>query len=120
MKKIIALAAAAGFLAAPALAASMTIEFAPTEGDAQTWTFEASSETGGTYTAPDGSTGPYTWDAEALKLCGTTEAGEEMCAKFDEANEEPAVGDASGYTASDGTTGTATITAISADEEATE
>lgn len=120
MKKMIALAAAASFLAAPALAASMTIEFKSDSGEGGAWTFEATSEAGGTYTAPDGSTGPYTWDAEAMKLCGTMESGEEMCATFDEVSEEPAVGDTSTYTASDGTTGTATLTAITADEEATE
>lgn len=114
MRTYLTALAAVGLFAAPALAQSMTIEFAPDEGEAAVWMFESTSETGGVYTAPDGTTGPYTWDAEAATLCGTMEeTGEEVCATFDEVGEEPAVGDTTGYTASDGTSGTATITAMS-------
>jgi len=112
MKKTIALIATAALFAAPALAQSMTIEFAPDEGKAATWTFEATDETSGTYIAPDGSTGAYTWDGASRKLCGTTEEGE-ICATFEEADAEPAVGDTNRYTLSDGTTGTSTLTAMS-------
>lgn len=111
MKKTLAAICAAALFATPALAASMTIEFAQEGGETQSWTFEPTSETGGTYTAPDGSTGDYTWDKGSNTLCGMTAEGE-LCATFEAANNEPAVGDTSAYTSSDGSSGTATITAL--------
>lgn len=112
MRRLTILAAGSLALALPALAQSMTIEFTPDNGEPPaSWTFTSTDETSGIYTAPDGSTGPFTWDAETATLCGKVE-GDDMCATFDEATEEPAVGDTSTYTTSDGETGVAEITAM--------
>lgn len=108
MKKLIALAATATFITTPAFAAKLTIDFAAEEGT-QTWVLDSETDMA---TAPDGTEIPYTYDEEALELCGTTPDGAEMCVTFDEGAEVPEVGFSTGYTSSDGTTGTATITAI--------
>ena len=105
MKKFFAAAIAAGFIAAPAFAASITISFANDDGSTQVWTFDGE----GTATSGDMSA-PYTWDESAAKLCATVPEQGEICAVFDSVAE--AVGDSSTYTLSNGGTGTATITAM--------
>ena len=111
MKKTIVSAIAAAALAAPAMASSLTISFASDDGTTTIMTFDQASMTA-TVEGADGSF-PYTWDAEANKLCGDATGEGEVCATFDSANETPAVGDTSAYTTSDGGGGTATITAMS-------
>ncbi|MEL6661594.1 MAG: hypothetical protein AAFO57_03780 [Pseudomonadota bacterium] len=108
MRKLIALTVAGAALAAPALAATMTVEFTPSEGEAVSITMSDD----GTYTGSDGTAGTYTWDADSQTLCGTSDAGT-LCATFEgEASDEPAVGDTRAYTADNGSSGTATVTAI--------
>lgn len=107
MKKFTLLAAVAAFAAAPAFASKITVEFAADEGDAVTVVFDQESMTA---TSEEG-TAPYTYDAEAHKICVQAEEGE-ICADFEGEAEEPTVGYSTGYTATDGETGTATITAI--------
>lgn len=110
MRKLISLAAASFALAAPALAGTMTLEFAPAEGDAITVTLSDD----GTYTMGE-MTGTYTWNEDTLTLCGTldVDGAEEVCATMDEANPAPAVGDTGGYTGADGSAGTVTVKALS-------
>ena len=105
MKKTFIAALAAGLLAAPAFAASMTISFANDDGTTQEWTFDGE----GTATTGDVSV-PYTWDEEAMKLCADVPEQGEICATFETQGEK--VGDTSAYTLSTGGTGTATITAM--------
>jgi len=108
MRKTLALIAASALFAAPALAATMTIEFSPEGGEPMTITMADD----GTYTGSDGSTGTYTWDAATQTLCGTSDAGT-LCATFEgEATAEPAVGDTRTFTADNGSSGTATVTSI--------
>lgn len=108
MRKFIALAAAGALFTAPALAATMTVEFSPEGGEPLTITMADD----GTYTGSDGTTGTYTWDAATQTLCGTSDAGT-LCATFEgEATAEPAVGDTRTYTADNGSSGTATVTSI--------
>ncbi len=106
MKKFLAAAVAAGFIAAPAFAASVTVSFANDDGTTQEWTFDGE----GTATSGDISA-PYTFDQEAGVLCATMPDGAEICATFDAVADE--VGETSTYTLSTGGTGTATITAMS-------
>ena len=82
MRKFLGLAAASLLAAAPALAGSMTVEFA---ADGQTDVFVVTLVDDGTYTASDGSAGEAS---------------------------EPAVGDTRAFTDTAGMTGIATITAI--------
>ena len=105
MKKFVAAIVAAGFVAAPAFAASITLSFAGDDGTTQVWTFDGE----GTATAGD-LTMPYTWDEDAKKLCADIPDQGEVCATFDSVAE--AVGDSSTYTLSTGAGGTATITAM--------
>lgn len=105
MKTLITAAAALAFASGAALAQTMTIEFAGDDGATTSWTFDGE----GNATASDGTTATYTWDEEGKVLCGQMEEGE-LCATFAETGSE--VGDSSAYTLSDGTTGTATITAV--------
>ena len=105
MKKFLAAALAAGFLAAPAMAASITLSFANEDGTTQVWTFDGE----GTATAGEMSV-PYTWDEEAMQLCAEIPDQGEVCATFDSIAE--AVGESAGYTLSSGGSGTATITAM--------
>jgi len=105
MKKFVAAIVAAGFVAAPAFAASITLSFASDDGTTQVWTFDGE----GTATAGD-LTMPYTWDKDAKKLCADIPDQGEVCATFDSVAE--AVGDSSAYTLSSGGAGTATITAM--------
>lgn len=106
MKKFLTAAIAAGFIAAPAFAASITLSFASDDGTTQEWTFdqETSLATMGDLSAP------YTWDEEAKKLCAEIPDQGEVCATFDSVGQ--AVGETSGYTLSSGGSGTATITAM--------
>lgn len=106
MKKILIAAMATSLFAAPAFAASMTVEFANDDGTTQVWTFDGE----GTATSGD-ITASYTYDAEAKKLCADVPEAGEVCATFETQGE--AVGDSSKYTLSTGGTGTATITAMS-------
>lgn len=106
MKKFFAAAIAAGFLAAPAFAASVTVSFANDDGTTQEWTFDGE----GTATSGD-LTVAYTFDEEAGVLCADIPDQGEVCATFDGVAEN--VGDSAGYTLSTGGSGTATITAMS-------
>nr|WP_070961270.1 hypothetical protein [Hyphomonas sp. Mor2] len=105
MKKFIAAAVAAGFIAAPAFAASITVSFANDDGTTSEWTFDGE----GTATSGDVSAS-YTWDEEAMKLCADVPEQGEICATFDSVADE--VGESSGYTLSNGGSGTATIIAM--------
>lgn len=105
MKKFITAAIAAGFIAAPAFAASITLSFASDDGTTQEWTFDGE----GTATFGEASM-PYTWDEAARVLCADIPEQGEVCATFETVAE--AVGESSAYTLSTGQTGTATITAV--------
>lgn len=105
MKKFIAAVVAAGVIAAPAFAASITVSFANDDGTTSEWTFDGE----GTATSGDISTS-YTWDEEAMKLCADVPEQGEVCATFDSV--ASAVGESAGYTLSTGGAGTATITAM--------
>jgi len=110
MKTIITAASFALAAASPAFAAKITIEFAPEDGSpAASWTFDDATMTA---TAPDGTTGPYTYDEEAATICGTDPNGDEVCATFTDTGVEPAVGVSSPYTMNAGPGGVATITAM--------
>lgn len=107
MKKFFAAAIAAGFLAAPAFAASITVSFASDDGTTQEWTFDQ-----GTGMATMGEiSAPYTWDEDAKKLCVDIPEQGEVCGVFDSVAQ--AVGETANYTLSTGGTGTATVTAMS-------
>ena len=95
-----------GFIAAPAVAASVTVSFANDDGTTQEWTFADATNMA---TTGDMSV-PYTFDQEAGVLCADIPEQGELCATFDGAAQ--AVGESAGYTHSTGGTGTATITAI--------
>ena len=107
MKKFGTAALAAGLLAAPAFAASITVSFASDDGPTQEWTFDQDTgmATMGEISAP------YTWDEDARKLCVDIPEQGEVCGVFDSVAQ--AVGESSSYTLTDGTTGTATVTAMS-------
>lgn len=107
MRKSLIAATTAICLAAPALAGTITISYEGDDGTAQTVSYDDS-----TMMATTGErVSPYTWDAEESTICVTTPA-REICIIFEEANAEPAIGDASRYTTNTGAAGTATITAI--------
>lgn len=106
MKKFITAALAAGFIAAPALAATVTVSFASDDGTTQEWTFDDATNTA---TMGDISA-PYTFDQEAGVLCADIPEQGEVCATFDGVAQ--AVGESAGYTLSTGGAGTATITAM--------
>ena len=105
MKKFLVAALAAGFVSAPAFAASITVSFAGDDGNTAEWTFDGE----GGATSGDLTT-TYTWDEDAATICAAIPDQGDVCATFDEKAE--AVGDTSTYTLSTGVTGTATITAI--------
>lgn len=106
MKKFITAMIAAGFIAAPALAASVTVSFASDDGTTQEWTFDQDSSmaTMGDISAP------YTFDEEAGVLCADIPDQGEVCATFEGVAQ--AVGESARYTLSTGGAGTATITAM--------
>ena len=105
---IIAATLAAGAMTSAAMAASVTIEFKRDSGETQVVTVDGA----GTATLPDGTSLPYSYDADALTMCFTVSAEQENCATFAERVAEPKVGDSVRYTASDGSEGTATVTEI--------
>lgn len=112
LKKLALGLTAAGLIALPAQAATVTIEFVPDEGEAATWTFD--DETG-LATGPDGMTGAYTWSEDTMTLCGEIEGEdpETLCATFEDASSDtPAVGETARYTTNTGDSGTATIVAM--------
>ena len=106
MKKFITAALAAGFIAAPALAATVTVSFANDDGTTQVWTFDDATNmaTMGDISAP------YTFDQEAGVLCADIPEPGAVSATFDGVAQ--AVGESAGYTLSTGGSGTATITAM--------
>lgn len=106
MKKILVSALVAGLIAAPAMAASMTLSFAADGGETQEWTLHDD----GTATSGDVSV-PYTWDETGGVLCATTAEGE-LCATIADTSDTPAIGDSSTYTTNTGQAGTVTITAM--------
>lgn len=110
LKKLIVGAAIAVLFAAPALAGSTTVEFAGADGAVQVWKFNDD----GTAEGPDGATATYTWDKAENKLCATFagETPQTLCATFDAADGEAAVGDTSPYTLDDGRKGVSTIIAV--------
>ena len=80
MKRLLAVALAAGFIAAPSWAASITISFANDDGTTQVWTFD------GEGTATMGEvTAAYTWDEETRVLCADIPEQGEICVTFDTA-----------------------------------
>ncbi|MCA8902734.1 MAG: hypothetical protein KDA53_15955 [Hyphomonas sp.] len=93
---------AASFGALPALAGSTTWEFTDADGTVSVVVLGPD----GTATMDGSDPIPYTLDANTL--CGETPEGE-ICATFDAIGDE--VGFSTGYTNSEGVTGTATITA---------
>ncbi|MEL6857421.1 MAG: hypothetical protein AAFO74_03485 [Pseudomonadota bacterium] len=107
MKKFLTAIVAAGFIAAPAFAAKVTVSFANDDGTTQEWTFDDATDmaTAGDITAP------YTFDQEAGVLCADIPQQGEVCATFEGVAQ--GVGESAGYTLSTGGAGTATITAIS-------
>ena len=105
MRSVFAIAASLAVMSAPAYAAKFTVEFA-SEAGAISYTFD---DEAGTFTASDGTSGTYTFDEATNKLCGTSEAGE-VCATFDDVKQE--VGFSTNYTASNGSSGTATVKSI--------
>ncbi len=106
MKKLAILAAASALFAAPAFAASITISFEVADGTTTVATFDQASMTA---TGADGSTSAYTYDEAKSEICV---AAQEICVVFDTKGEAPSVGMVSGFTASNGDTGTATVTAM--------
>jgi hypothetical protein len=104
MKKTLALAALAA-IALPAFAASTTVEFVPAEGDKVVAVFSDD----GTVTFNGSAPVAYTMDEAARKICSTVE-GAENCATFDTWGN--AVGHSTPYTTSQGSSGVATVTAV--------
>lgn len=111
MKTLIATAATLAFVAAPAFADKITIEFSTDEG-AVSYTFD---DADGTFTSTAGTSGTYTYDEATKTICGTTDEGEQ-CATFEDDTRK--VGHSTSYTGSDGNTGTATVTAMEAADPA--
>lgn len=107
MKKFIAAALSAAFIAAPAFAASITVSFANDDGTTTEITFDQETSMATT----SGVSMPYTWDAETSTVCADMPDVGEVCATFESVAE--AVGDTAKYTLSVGGGGTATITAMS-------
>lgn len=111
MKKLALFVALGAFVAAPALAASTTVEFTGADGAAQVWKFKDD----GTAEGPEGATATYTFDETARKLCATI-AGETpqwICLTFAPSEGTGAVGETSTYTVDgeEGGSGTAKIVA---------
>jgi hypothetical protein len=114
MKKLFILAALGAFVAAPALAASTTVEFTGADGAAQVWKFKDD----GTAEGPDGATATYTWDEATRKLCATIagETPQSLCLTFAPSEGTGAVGETSTYTV-DGDSGGSGSAKIVAKEE---
>lgn len=107
MRKSLIAVASSVFLAAPALAATITISYEGDDGTSQTVSYDDST---GIATAGE-RLSPYTWDVEEATICVTTPE-REICITFEEVNAEPAIGDTSHYTTNTGAAGTATVTAV--------
>ncbi len=106
MKKSLFIAAIALAFAAPAFAASSTVEFVATDGTKTTIVFNDDGTS-----LIDGTTkSKYTADEAAKKICGPMPDGTEVCATFEAWGST--VGHSTKYTTSAGTSGTATITAV--------
>jgi hypothetical protein len=103
MKKTFALAALAAFTL-PAFAATTTVEFVPVEGD----TVVAVFSDDGTVSFNGGEAVPYTMDQDARTICSTVN-GADNCATFESWGED--VGHSTPYTTSQGSSGTANVTA---------
>ncbi len=98
---ILAVLAAA---ALPAFAGSTTVEFAPAEGDALVAVFSDDM----TVTFNGGEPVAYTMDEAARQVCSTVN-GSDNCATFETWGNE--VGHVTPYTTTQGSAGTATVTA---------
>lgn len=106
MKRLLSTAAALAFATGPALAATVTIEFAGDDGNTAVYSFDQET---GVSTDAEGNTSTYTFDADTATLCGQTPQGE-ICATFEDAKQE--VGHSTPYTLNIGGGGTATVMAI--------
>ncbi len=106
MKKLFVSAIVTAMIAAPAFAASMTVEFVRDDG----MTTVVVLNDDGTTMIGDVA-GTYTYDEETLTLCGQSEGADEVCVTFEDAGATQ-VGDSTGYTSTAGDTGIATITAM--------
>ncbi|MEQ9504784.1 MAG: hypothetical protein RLO80_00835 [Hyphomonas sp.] len=104
MKKTLMLAALV-LGALPAFAATTTVEFTPAEGGALVAVFSDD----GTVSFNGSEAVPYTMDQEASTICSSVN-GAENCATFETWGNE--VGHVTPYTTSQGSSGTATITAM--------
>jgi hypothetical protein len=109
MRKLLTLAALGALIAGPALADSMTFEFA---AEGEDGVLVATFVDDGTYKASDDSAGTYVWDLETATLCATSDAGEETCVTFEDISQQPVVGLTTPFTATNGAKGIATITAM--------
>lgn len=104
MRLIMAAGAALALAALPAFAQSTTVQFVAADGTTSVVVFNDD----GTATMDGGDPIPYTMDEDTKTICGETPDGS-LCATFDELGDE--VGFSTGYTNTQGVTGTATITA---------
>ena len=112
MKSFVIAGAAAVLFAGAASAAELTVNFESSEGVAQTWVFNDETKMS---TSPDGVEAPYTWDEETLTVCGEMPEQGELCVTFEEMMVEE--GATTGYTTSDGGSGTATLVSMTGMEE---
>jgi len=103
MKTLLTLAALT-LAALPALAATTTVEFAPAEGD----TLVAVFADDGTVSFNGGAAVPYTMDEAGKTICSSVN-GADNCATFETWGTD--VGHVTPYTTSQGSSGTATVTA---------
>lgn len=108
MLRTVSVIAFAAMIATPALAGVTTIEFKSSDGETTTGVYDDSTST---YTINDSTEAiPYTWDAEAKKLCGKDADGADACATFEAEISE--VGQSTTFTSQDGESGTATIISV--------
>ena len=110
MKKFIALSTATALLAMPAIAGSLTMTYTEEGGTPTAVVYDSTTNTA-TIEGSDVSF-DYTWDAEANKVCGLAipEIGD-LCVTFEGDAKTPEVGAEISYTADNGTSGTAVVTA---------
>ncbi|MEO0981504.1 MAG: hypothetical protein AAFX03_02500 [Pseudomonadota bacterium] len=106
MKKLLCAAAALTIAAAPAYAATYTIQFDGEDGESITWAFAED----GTATAGDGTAVPYTWDEATLTVCGEMPEEGQVCATFAALMEEE--GGTTTYTSTTGVGGAATLISV--------
>lgn len=104
MKKAIFIGAAAAlFVAAPALAGERVIELTRDSGESFTLVLDTTASTA----SVNGSTAEsYTWNADTNELC----AASGLCVTFADAGTE--VGGTTTYTTNEGNSGTATLVSI--------